>query len=203
MNKSLQSSIKRLFDVVAATLLLLLFTPLLLLLTLMLFIVNEKEVFFLQQRPGHHQKPFMIIKFKTMHDKKDSSGRLLPEANRVTALGSWMRHYSLDELPQLINVLKGEMSLVGPRPLLMDYVPLYNSHQQRRHDVKPGITGWAQVNGRDKISWKEKFDLDLFYVDNYSFALDMKIIRLTVIHVVNQFGISKENSPSIGRFKGN
>src|SRR5690606_8080915 len=159
--------------------------------------------FFLQRRPGKHGKIFSIIKFKTMTDGKDANGGLLPDAERLTATGSFVRKTSLDEIPQLINVLKGEMSLIGPRPLLPEYLALYTRTQQRRHEVRPGITGWAQVNGRNAISWEDKFALDVWYVDHLSLNLDLKILFMTVKKVFKSEGISAEGEVTAERFKGN
>ena len=146
---------------------------------------------------------FTLIKFKTMNDNRDANGKLLPDSERLTRIGRFIRSTSLDEIPQLINVLKGDMSLVGPRPLLVKYLPLYNDHQKRRHEVKPGITGWAQVNGRNALSWEEKFNLDVWYVDNMSFALDMKIIWTTLVKIVEREGISSVTSTTMEAFRGN
>lgn len=167
-----------------------------------LYIANQGKPFFFQLRPGKNQKTFKIIKFKTMNDKKDVDGNLLPDANRLTKIGQLVRKTSLDELPQLINVLKGDMSLVGPRPLLPEYLPLYNETQKRRHQVKPGITGWAQINGRNAISWQQKFEYDVWYVDNYDFMLDFKIVFLTIKKVLRRDGITSKNSVSSEAFKG-
>jgi lipopolysaccharide/colanic/teichoic acid biosynthesis glycosyltransferase len=193
---------KRLFDAVTAAALLLLIFPVLLLVGIVLFCFNDRQVFFLQERPGYRQKTFRIIKFKTMSDRRDDQGRLLPDKDRMTTLGSWIRNSSLDELPQLINVLLGHMSLVGPRPLLMEYLPFYNAEQQRRHEVRPGITGWAQINGRNGISWEEKFHLDVWYVDHCSIALDMKILLLTLSKVLRRSGISQKDHVSMEPFRG-
>jgi len=160
-------------------------------------------VFFTQIRPGKNAQPFKIIKFKTMTDQRDSNGNLLHDKYRLTKVGKFIRDTSLDEIPQLINVLKGDMSLVGPRPLLPKYLPLYNERQARRHDVKPGITGWTQVNGRNALSWKEKFEMDVWYVENISFALDMKILWMTIIKVLKKEGISAAGSVSGVPFRGN
>lgn len=159
-------------------------------------------IIFKQKRPGLYGKPFFVYKFRTMTDEKDENGNLLPDEVRLTKTGRIIRKLSLDELPQLFNVLKGELSLVGPRPLLMEYLPLYTSEQDRRHEVKPGITGWAQVNGRNAISWEEKFALDVWYVDNQSFWLDMKILFMTVIKVFKREGISQEGQATIEKFTG-
>src|SRR5690606_27112101 len=171
---------KRWLDFVAALIGLLLLSPILLIMTFCLFFFNDGKPFFLQFRPGKGGKVFRIIKFKTMNDRKDKDGNLLPDSKRITPLGAFVRKTSLDEILQLINVLKGDMSLIGPRPLLVQYLPLYNAHQARRHEVRPGITGWAQVNGRNAISWKQKFDYDVWYVNNISFLLDSKILLMTI-----------------------
>lgn len=160
-------------------------------------------VIFKQKRPGLHGKPFYIYKFRTMTNERDKSGNLLPNHLRITKLGKFLRKTSLDEIPQLFNVLKGDISLVGPRPLLMDYLELYSSEQARRHDVRPGITGWAQVNGRNAITWEEKFKLDVWYVDNQSFWLDIKIIFLTVLKVIRSEGVNKNEQVTMERFTGN
>jgi len=170
--------------------------------TLFLIIANQGKPFFYQLRPGKKNKIFKIIKFKTMNDKKDIDGKLLPDAERLTKIGNFVRKTSLDELPQLINVLKGEMSLIGPRPLLPEYLPLYNETQKMRHEVRPGITGWAQVNGRNAISWSQKFEFDVWYVNHVSFLLDCKILYLTVNKVFMREGINSENSVSAQAFNG-
>jgi lipopolysaccharide/colanic/teichoic acid biosynthesis glycosyltransferase len=177
--------------------------PILIIVTFLLFISNQGKPFFFQLRPGKNEQLFKIIKFKTMNDKKDSDGNLLPDSERLTKIGNFVRKTSIDELPQLINVLKGEMSLIGPRPLLPEYLPLYNETQKNRHQVKPGITGWAQVNGRNAIRWKQKFEYDVWYVENVSFLLDCKIISLTIKKVFKREGITSENSVSAEAFKGN
>lgn len=193
---------KRVFDAVAAAALLLLSSPIILSVAIILFCFHDRQVFFLQERPGHRQRIFRIIKFKTMSDKRDAEGRLLPDKERMTLLGTWIRNSSLDELPQLINVLLGHMSLVGPRPLLKEYLPYYNGTQQRRHEVRPGITGWAQVNGRNGISWEEKFGLDVWYVDHRSLGLDIKILLLTLYKVLRRSGVSQKDHVSMEQFKG-
>jgi len=167
-----------------------------------LFFANQGKPFFFQQRPGKNERIFKIIKFKTMNDKKDENGNLLPDAERLTKIGSFVRKTSLDEIPQLINVLKGDMSLVGPRPLRTYYLPLYSEEQKRRHHVRPGITGWAQVNGRNAISWTRKFELDVWYVDNLTFFLDIKIFFLTVKKVFVREGISQEGQATVESFNG-
>lgn len=194
--------IKRLFDIAATLAGLVLIWPLVLLLVLLVRFKLGSPVFFRQQRPGLHGRPFMMIKFRTMTSACDVTGKLLPDAERLTPFGRFLRSSSLDELPELINVLKGEMSLVGPRPLLMEYLPLYSPEQARRHEVKPGITGWAQVNGRNAISWEDKFRLDVWYVDNQSFWLDLKILWLTIKKVFIREGISQEGQATMEAFKG-
>lgn len=195
--------LKLLLDFLIAFLILLLFSPLLVLVIVLLLINNKGSIFFLQDRPGRKQKTFKVIKFKTMNDRKDSEGNLLPDNIRLTALGKFVRSTSLDELPQLINVLKGDMSLIGPRPLLVKYLPLYSKEQARRHDVRPGITGWAQVNGRNAISWNKKFEYDVWYVDHLSFLLDCKIVWRTIKKVIIREGISSDTSVTMEPFKGN
>jgi len=194
---------KRLIDFLAAFFGLLLLSPIFILATIGLFFANQGKPFFFQPRPGKGGRIFKIIKFKTMNDKKDANGNLLSDAERLTQIGSFIRKTSLDEIPQLINVLKGDMSLVGPRPLLVQYLPLYNPHQTRRHEARPGITGWAQVNGRNAISWKQKFDYDVWYVDNISFELDVKIFFLTIKKVFVREGISADGQATMEPFKGN
>lgn len=194
---------KRLIDFFAALFGLLLLSPIFILALIGLFIANRGKPFFFQARPGKGGNIFKIVKFKTMNDKKDAEGNLLSDAQRLTPIGSFVRKTSLDEIPQLINVLKGDMSLIGPRPLLIQYLPLYNDHQARRHEVRPGITGWAQVNGRNAISWKQKFDYDVWYVDNLSFGLDVKVFFLTIKKVFVREGISAEGQATIEPFRGN
>ncbi|WOC51494.1 hypothetical protein BPO_0847 [Bergeyella porcorum] len=171
--------------------------------TIGLYIANGGKPFFFQLRPGKDGKIFKIIKFKTMNDKKDSDGNLLPDADRLTKIGSFVRKTSLDEIPQLLNVIKGDMSLIGARPLLPSYLELYNDFQRRRNEVKPGITGWAQVNGRNSISWEKKFEYDVWYVDNISFLLDCKILLLTILKVFKSEGINEEGQATSQEFKGN
>ncbi|KYG82870.1 sugar transferase [Roseivirga echinicomitans] len=194
---------KRIFDFCGAFLLLLLASPLLVVVTLWLSIANSGRPFFFQPRPGKDEKIFKIIKFKTMTDKRDSKGVLLPDDQRLTAAGNWVRKLSIDEFPQMINVLIGDMSLIGPRPLLIEYLPLYSEEQQRRHNVRPGITGWAQVNGRNAVDWKKKFKMDVWYVDHGSFLLDLNILFLTVKKVLLSEGISGEGVVTMEKFKGN
>ena len=195
--------IKSITDFCISLLLLIVASPILILITLLLFFSNKGKPFFFQLRPGKNDKIFKIIKFKTMKDKKESEGNLLSDEKRLTKVGAFVRKTSLDEIPQLINVIKGDMSLIGPRPLLPEYLPLYNDFQKRRHEVKPGITGWAQVNGRNLISWQQKFDYDIWYVENISFLLDCKIVFLTIKKVFKREGICAENSVSAEAFKGN
>lgn len=193
---------KRVLDFVVAFTAFALLSPIFLLATLFLTFANGGKAFFLQARPGRNNKVFKVIKFKTMNDKKDANGNLLSDEQRLTAIGSFIRKTSLDEIPQLLNVIKGDMSLVGPRPLLVDYLPLYNATQRRRHEVRPGITGWAQVNGRNAISWKQKFEYDVWYVDNISFGLDIKIMIRTVLKVVQSEGINASAAVTMERFTG-
>lgn len=193
---------KRLFDIVISFLGLLLVSPLMVAVAVLLRILNGSPILFRQKRPGLHGKPFKIIKFRTMTNKTDAYGCLIPDAQRMTVLGKLLRKTSLDELPELINVLKGDMSLVGPRPLLFEYLPLYSSDQARRHEVRPGITGWAQVNGRNAISWEEKFKLDVWYVDNRSFMLDMEILWMTIAIVIKREGINQKGTATMEKFKG-
>ncbi|QYJ67306.1 sugar transferase [Flavobacterium litorale] len=194
--------LKPLSDFLIAFVVLLLLSPILLLLIVLLGIFNKGSVFFFQERPGKNGKIFKVIKFKTMNDRKDADGKLLPDAVRLTKVGKFVRTTSLDELPQLINVVKGDMSLVGPRPLLVKYLPLYNTKQARRHEVRPGITGWAQVNGRNAISWEQKFELDVYYVDNLSLGLDIKIIYLTVLKVIKRSDINTDGVATTIPFTG-
>jgi lipopolysaccharide/colanic/teichoic acid biosynthesis glycosyltransferase len=193
---------KRVIDLIVAFLALLILAPLIGLVTLLLYSQNKGKPFFFQERPGQFKKPFYIIKFKTMTDEKDAEGNLLPDNLRITKFGGWVRKLSIDELPQLINVLKGEMSLVGPRPLLFKYMPLYTAEQLRRHEVRPGITGWAQVNGRNSISWTQKFALDVEYVDKVSFLMDCKILLLTVKKVLIREGINQSAERPMQPFNG-
>ncbi len=197
------SIFKPTFDLFTAFLGLLIISPIFLLTIIALAIANNGKPFFFQKRPGKNGRIFSIIKFKTMNDKKDEQGNLLLDPDRLTEVGKFVRKTSLDEIPQLINVLKGDMSLIGPRPLLPQYLPLYNDFQKRRHEVKPGITGWAQVNGRNAISWDEKFELDVWYVDNMSFWLDLKILFLTLKKVFVREGISQNGQATVEVFKGN
>lgn len=194
---------KRLLDFCAAFFGLLVLSPLFLIVMLGLAIANNGRPFFFQKRPGKDEKIFKVIKFKSMNDKTDARGELLPDAERLTSIGQFVRKTSLDEIPQLINVLKGDMSLVGPRPLLVQYLSLYNDFQKRRHEVRPGITGWAQVNGRNAISWTQKFNYDVTYVEYQSFGLDVKILYLTVKKVLVSEGVSSEGNATTEPFTGN
>lgn len=197
-----RSFLKRLIDFFAAFFGLLILSPILILVTFSLFFVNQGRPFFFQARPGKNSKIFKVIKFKTMNDKRDASGKLLPDADRLTVIGSFVRKTSLDEIPQLINVIKGDMSLIGPRPLRTHYLPLYSVEQKRRHDVRPGITGWAQVNGRNTISWTKKFEYDVWYVDNCNIILDARILLLTIKKVLAREGISAEGQATAEAFNG-
>jgi undecaprenyl phosphate N,N'-diacetylbacillosamine 1-phosphate transferase len=194
---------KPLIDFMLALFGLLLLSPVFMLVLIGLAFANQGKPFFFQKRPGKGEKIFSIIKFKTMNDKKDSDGNLLPDAERLTTIGKFVRKTSLDEIPQLINVLKGEMSLIGPRPLLIQYLPLYDKVQERRHEVRPGITGWAQVNGRNAIRWQQKFEYDVWYVDNLSLGLDIKIVFLTIKKVFASEGINQKGQATTQYFKGN
>jgi len=194
--------IKRILDFVLSFSLLILISPVIVIVGLVLSIQNQGTPFFVQERPGKNEKRFSIIKFKTMTDEKDKQGELLPDNERLTKLGSFVRKTSLDELPQLINVLMGDMSLVGPRPLLFKYLPLYSKDQKKRHAVKPGITGWAQVNGRNAISWSKKFEYDVYYVNNISFLLDLKILWMTIAKVIKKEGVNQSDSRPMQPFNG-
>lgn len=193
---------KRVFDLIASGLALLMLSPIVITVALLIRLKLGSPILFTQDRPGLNDNVFKMMKFRTMLDAKDTNGNLLPDNQRMTKFGAFLRSTSLDELPGLLNVLKGDMSLVGPRPLLVQYLPLYNEEQARRHNVRPGITGWAQVNGRNAISWEEKFKYDVWYVDNQSFFLDIKILLLTVKKVFVRDGISAEGHVTIEPFKG-
>lgn len=194
--------VKPLIDIVVALTIFLALSPVFIIVVLLLTIANSGKPFFFQSRPGKNGKIFKVIKFKTMNDRRDKNGNLLPDAQRLTSIGNFIRKTSLDEIPQMLNVIKGDMSLIGPRPLLVEYMPLYSEEQKKRHDVKPGITGWAQVNGRNTISWKKKFEYDVWYVNNISFGLDFKIFWLTVRKVVKSDGISSDTSATMEKFTG-
>lgn len=197
-----KKNLKRIIDLLFSLIGFIILTPIFFIVWLLLIFANDGKPFFFQARPGKDERIFKIIKFKTMNDKKDVKGELLPDENRLTAVGKFVRKTSLDEIPQLLNVIKGDMSLIGPRPLLVQYLPLYNTHQKRRHEVRPGITGWAQVNGRNAIGWERKFDLDVWYVDNISLLLDIKIIFKTIKKVFVSEGISAEGEATMSVFKG-
>jgi lipopolysaccharide/colanic/teichoic acid biosynthesis glycosyltransferase len=194
--------LKSLFDKTLALFLIILFSPIYMVVSLLILWKMESPILFRQRRPGYKEKIFGIYKFRTMTNEKDEHGNLLPDEQRLVGIGKFIRSTSLDELPQLFNVLKGEMSFVGPRPLLIEYLDLYNDKQKRRHDVKPGITGWAQVNGRNAISWKQKFEYDVWYVDNQSFWLDMEILWMTFLKVANRSDISSNTSATMEKFTG-
>ncbi len=195
--------IKPLLDFVVAVIVFILLSPVFLLLTFLLFFANGGSPFFFQLRPGKNEKIFRLIKFKTMNEERDANGNLLPDAERLTGIGKFIRKTSLDELPQLLHVVIGDMSIIGPRPLLVEYLPLYSETQKQRHSVKPGITGWAQVNGRNTISWKQKFEFDIYYATHCSFVLDMKILLLTFTKVVKSEGISAQGAATMQKFTGN
>jgi sugar transferase EpsL len=194
--------LKRVFDFIVSLIALIILSPVILVVAILVRYKLGSPVLFKQQRPGLHGKPFYLYKFRTMTEERDEKGELLPDHLRLTPFGQFLRKYSLDELPQLFNVLKGDISLVGPRPLLMEYLELYTPEQARRHEVKPGITGWAQVNGRNAISWEEKFKLDVWYVDNHSFWLDLRILFLTVIKVFKSEGINHVGHVTMEKFTG-
>ncbi|MGI6047334.1 MAG: sugar transferase [Petrimonas sp.] len=195
---------KRIIDFTLALIGFLLISPLFLLLWLLLTVANKGAgAFFFQKRPGKNERIFEVIKFKTMTDERDADGKLLPDKKRLTKVGKLVRSTSLDEIPQLLNVIKGDMSLIGPRPLLVQYLPLYNDFQKRRHEVRPGITGWAQVNGRNTIGWEQKFEYDVWYVDNISLILDVKILLLTIKKVFKREGISSDAGVTMETFEGN
>jgi len=195
--------LKRAIDLTFGLLLLILFLPVMITLALLIRLNMGKPAIFTQKRPGKAAKPFTLLKFRTMSDDRDAEGNLLPDDERLTGLGRFLRKYSLDELPQLLNVVRGELSFVGPRPLLMQYLKRYSPEQARRHEVKPGITGWAQVNGRNAISWEEKFQYDLWYIDHWGILLDLKIIYLTLVAVIKTEGISGYGSETMTEFMGN
>lgn len=197
-----KSIVKPILDFILALVGFILLLPVFLCITILLFFANQGKPFFIQRRPGFNGAIFSIIKFKTMNDRKDKKGNLLSDAERLTAVGRFVRKTSLDEIPQLLNVLKGDMSLVGPRPLLTQYMHLYSPYQNRRHEVKPGITGWAQINGRNAIDWETKFELDVFYVEHISFGLDLKILLKTVKKILIKEGINAQNSATIEPFSG-
>jgi undecaprenyl phosphate N,N'-diacetylbacillosamine 1-phosphate transferase len=194
---------KQLFDFVLALVLTIFFLPVFLIIGLLVYFKIGKPIFFCQKRPGKNEALFTVYKFRSMTDKKDEFGNLLPDEMRITKYGAFLRKTSLDELPQLFNVLKGDISFVGPRPLLIEYLPLYNEIQKNRHNVKPGITGWAQINGRNTITWRSKFEYDIWYIEHITFQLDLKILFLTVVKIIKAEGISSENSATMEKFVGN
>jgi sugar transferase EpsL len=194
--------VKRTFDVAGAALLLVLLSPLLAVIAIVVRIAFGSPVLFRQQRPGLHSRPFTLLKFRTMNERRGADGELLPDAERLTPVGRLLRRTSLDELPELLNVLAGDMSLVGPRPLLMEYLPLYTPEQMRRHDVRPGLTGWTQVNGRNALSWEDKFTLDVWYVDHRSLRLDLEILARTVREVLTGRGVSARGHATMEEFRG-
>ena len=199
-----KNGIKRIIDFVLSLIGLVVLSPVFIIVTILLYFANKGAgVFFTQERPGKEGRIFKVIKFKTMTDERDEKGELLSDKERLTKIGQFIRSTSLDEIPQLINVLKGDMALIGPRPLLVEYLPLYSKQQARRHEVRPGITGWAQVNGRNAISWTDKFKLDVWYVDHLSFQLDLKIFFLTLKKVFMREAISSDTSVTMEKFKGN
>lgn len=193
---------KRVIDFILALAGFIILLPLFIVATILLLLANNGKPFFFQRRPGKHGNIFLLVKFKTMNDAKDASGNLLPDERRLTPVGKFIRKTSLDEIPQLLNVIKGDMSLIGPRPLLVEYLPLYTPEQNRRHEVRPGITGWAQVNGRNAISWEKKFELDVYYVDHMSLLMDLKIIILTIKKIFKSEGISQQGHATMPAFKG-
>lgn len=193
---------KRIFDIIISALGLVIASPILAIVSLMIWLTMGRPIIFKQMRPGLKGEPFQMIKFRTMNDAKDASGRVLPDAQRLAFVGKLLRSTSVDELPELWNVLKGDMSLVGPRPLLMEYLPLYTSEQNRRHEVRPGVTGWAQINGRNELGWDEKFALDVWYVDHGNFWLDLRIMCLTVVKIFKREGISGVGEVTMTRFEG-
>lgn len=194
--------IKRILDIISSLLAIIILSPLLGILTVIGAFEMKGNPFFTQERPGKDEKIFKLVKFRTMTDAKDENGELLSDAERLTKYGKFLRNTSLDELPELFNILKGDMSVIGPRPLLVQYLPRYNEYQHRRHEVNPGLSGWAQVNGRNAISWEEKFELDVEYVDNYSLSMDVKILFMTILNVLKREGISSETSATMEEFMG-
>ncbi|WP_324825780.1 sugar transferase [Sinanaerobacter sp. ZZT-01] len=199
----MKNTVKRLFDLIVSAGMLMILSPILLVLYVLCKIKLGSPAIFAQERPGLNGKVFKMYKFRSMTEEKDAEGNLLPDEIRLTTFGKKLRATSLDELPELINILKGEMSFVGPRPLLVKYLPLYSNEQARRHEVKPGLTGWAQVNGRNAIDWNQKFELDLWYVDHWSLTLDFKILCMTVAKVIKRDGVSAEGQATMGEFLGN
>ena len=194
--------IKRILDIISSLLAIIILSPLLAVTAVLVKTKLGSPVLFKQERPGKDEKIFTLIKFRTMTDERDENGELLPDEVRLTKFGKFLRSTSIDELPELFNILKGDMSVIGPRPLLVEYIPRYNEHQHRRHEVRPGLSGWAQVNGRNTVSWEDKFDMDVHYVDNYSFAMDVKILFMTVLNVLKKEGISSQTSATMEVFMG-
>lgn len=194
--------IKRILDIISSLLAIIILSPLLAVTAVLVKTKLGSPVLFKQGRPGKDEKIFTLMKFRTMTDERDENGELLPDEVRLTKFGKFLRSTSIDELPELFNILKGDMSVIGPRPLLVEYIPRYNEHQHRRHEVRPGLSGWAQVNGRNTVSWEDKFDMDIHYVDNYSFAMDVKILFMTVLNVLKKEGISSETSATMEVFMG-
>ena len=194
--------IKRILDIISSLLAIIILSPLLAVTAVLVKTKLGSPVLFKQERPGKDEKIFTLMKFRTMTDERDENGELLPDEVRLTKFGKFLRSTSIDELPELFNILKGDMSVIGPRPLLVEYIPRYNEHQHRRHEVRPGLSGWAQVNGRNTVSWEDKFDMDVYYVDNYSFAMDVKILFMTVLNVLKREGISSETSATMEVFMG-
>ena len=194
--------IKRILDIISSLLAIIILSPLLAVTAVLVKTKLGSPVLFKQERPGKDEKIFTLMKFRTMTDERDENGELLPDEVRLTKFGKFLRSTSIDELPELFNILKGDMSVIGPRPLLVEYIPRYNEHQHRRHEVRPGLSGWAQVNGRNTVSWDDKFDMDVHYVDNYSFAMDVKILFMTVLNVLKKEGISSETSATMEVFMG-
>lgn len=194
--------IKRILDIISSLLAIIILSPLLAVTAVLVKTKLGSPVLFKQERPGKDEKIFTLMKFRTMTDERDKNGELLPDEVRLTKFGKFLRSTSIDELPELFNILKGDMSVIGPRPLLVEYIPRYNEHQHRRHEVRPGLSGWAQVNGRNTVSWEDKFDMDVHYVDNYSLAMDVKILFMTVLNVLKREGISSETSATMEVFMG-
>ncbi len=194
--------IKRILDIISSLLAIIILSPLLAVTAVLVKTKLGSPVLFKQERPGKDEKIFTLMKFRTMTDERDENGELLPDEVRLTKFGKFLRSTSIDELPELFNILKGDMSVIGPRPLLVEYIPRYNEHQHRRHEVRPGLSGWAQVNGRNTVSWEDKFDMDVHYVDNYSFVMDVKILFMTVLNVLKKEGISSETSATMEVFMG-
>jgi lipopolysaccharide/colanic/teichoic acid biosynthesis glycosyltransferase len=201
--KPYNKRIKRILDLTIAVPTFIILSPLLIIIAILIRIKLGSPVLFSQQRPGLHGKPFTIYKFRTMTDERDKEGNMLPDRERMISMGNFLRMNSMDELPELFNVIKGDMSFVGPRPLLMDYLKLYTPEQMRRHEVKPGITGWAQINGRNAITWEKKFKYDVWYVDNLSLWIDVKILIKSIVNIVNREGINQPGHATMGKFKGN